>query len=100
MSNCQVLRLVEQCLLKGIFLHDNYLVYHYLFQLMNNCLVCCWGHLWIWGLGAAVSLPFVVKNAQIPIRRHKTGQDFLKCETLWNVCQQPWDHCDMARALG
>lgn len=100
MSNCQELRLVDQCLLKRTFPHDSCLGYRYLFQLVNNCLVHCWIHLRIWGLGAAISLSPIVKNAQIPTRRHKMGQDFLKCETLWNVCQQPWDHCDMARALG
>lgn len=36
-----------------------------------------------------MSLSPVVKNAQIPTRRHKLGQDFLKCETLWEVCQEP-----------
>ena len=55
--------------------------YHYLFQLMNNCLAYCWIHLRIWGLGAAASLPPIVKNARIPTRRHKLGQDFLKYET-------------------
>ena len=81
MSNCQVLRLVDQCLLKRAFPHDSCLEYRYLFQLMNNCLVYCWIYLRIWGLGAAMGLPSLVKNAQISTRRHKLGQDFLKCET-------------------
>ena len=81
MSNCQVLCLVDQCLRKRTFPHDGRLGCRYLFQLVNNCLVHCWIHLRIWGLGAAVSLPSIVKNAQIPTCRHKLGQDFLKCET-------------------
>ena len=81
MSNCQVVCLVDQRLLKKTFLHDSCLGYRYLFQLVNNCLVHCWIHLRICGLGAAVSLSSVIKNAQIPTRRHKLGQDFLKCET-------------------
>ena len=81
MSNCQVLRLVDQRLRKRTFLYDGRPECRYLFQLVNNCLVHCWIHLRIWGLGAAVSLLPVVKNAQIPTRRHKLGQDFLKCET-------------------
>ena len=32
----------------------------------------------VWGPGAATTLPPVVKNAQIPTRRHKVGQDILK----------------------
>lgn len=81
MSNCQVLHLVDQCLRKRTFLHGSGLEYRYLFQLVNNCLVHCWIRLWIWGLGAAISLPSIVKNARISTRRHKLGQDFLKCET-------------------
>ena len=80
MSNCQVSRLAGQYASKRAFPHDSSLKYRYLFQLVNNCLVHCWIHLRIWGLGAAVSLPPVVKNTQIPTRRHKLGQDFLKCE--------------------
>ena len=81
MSNCQVVCLVDQRLLKKTFLHDSCLGYRYLFQLVNNCLVHCWIHLRIWVRGAAISLSSVIKNAQIPTRRHKLGQDFLKYET-------------------
>ena len=57
------------------------LKYHYLFQLVNNWLAYCWIYLRIWGPGAAAALLPIVKNARISTRRHKFGQDFLKCET-------------------